>query len=261
MIFNLYVFVVLAIALFTLAVGSYTVLKAYKIGEEEKTAVDDKRYELEKDFYLVSTVGGITLITRIVAIPLFFITVLSLIPSVPSAMCEFGVFQAGSPYSWIDFGLKLVTVFVFGGWLFIHYANGKVKSSPLMGSLSRGFVMMMPLVYLDAIFDILFFGSLKPLVVPCCMVIYSPLSSVGITCPFCLVTFQMPLLLGVIPAYFVALGLVLWSFKLRGYSIKYSFQKDTSPLINKALIASMLLATIGTLLLVIQVLIGPLGVG
>ncbi len=94
MIVNLYVAADLAIAFFALAVGFYAALKAYKVDSAEKNATSDQRYELEKDFSLVSTVGWMTLATRILAIPLFWVTVVSLIPSVPGAMCEFGVFQA-----------------------------------------------------------------------------------------------------------------------------------------------------------------------
>ena len=92
-----------------------------------KAASADQRYELEKDFYLVSTVGWMTMGTRILAIPLFWLTVVSLIPSVPGAMCEFGVFQAGAPWSWADLGLKFVTMFAFGGWLFFDFMNRKLK--------------------------------------------------------------------------------------------------------------------------------------
>lgn len=256
MIFNLPVAVVSAIALFALVVGSYTATKAYKVGEKEKTATGEQRYELEKDFYLVSTVGWMTFVSRIVAIPLFFIAVISLIPSVPGAMCEFGVFQAGSPWSWVDLGLKLVTLFAFGGWLFIDYANRKQKGSPFMGILSRGFVLLTPLLYVDAFLDIVFFGSLNPLVVPCCMVVYPP--TAFFSCPFCLITFQMPLLMGAIPAYAISLALMIWSFLLKSCSRKLDIQLG-NPIISKALVTSIILAIVGTLLLVTQILLGPLG--
>ena len=173
MIVNLYVSVDLAIALFTLVVGSFAALKAYKIEEGSKSASTEQRYEQEKSFYLVSTVGWMTMGTRLLAIPLFWLTVVSLIPSVPGAMCEFGVFQAGSPFSWANFGLKFLTMFAFGGWLFFDFMNRKMKGSPLMGSLSRWFVLLVPLLFVDALLDLSFFGLLKPLVVPCCMVVYS----------------------------------------------------------------------------------------
>src|SRR3989304_3388992 len=118
MILNLYVAVDLAIAFFALAVGSYAAFKAYKVEAAEKTAIADQRYEVEKDFYLVSTVGWMTFATRIISIPLFWVTVISLIPSVPGAMCDYVLFQAGFPLLWGNLGLIPFTIFAFGGWLF-----------------------------------------------------------------------------------------------------------------------------------------------
>jgi hypothetical protein len=255
---NLYVAVDLAIALFALAVGSYAAFKAYKIEQKGDVAESDQRYELEKDFQLVSTVGWMTLGTRILAIPLFFATVISLISSVPGAMCEFGVFQAGSPFSWADFFLKLFTMFAFGGWLFIDYANRKLKNAPLTRSLSRGFVMLLPLLFADAILDIAFFGSLQPLVVPCCMVAYpSPATSLfNIGCPFCYVTYEMPLLMIVIPLYAVSVALIIWSLILKKASREFTDQQDSSPMLSKALLTSICLAVVATIVLVIQVAIG-----
>ena len=259
MIVNLYVAVDLAIALFALAVGCFAALKAYKIEERSKVASGDQRYELEKDFYLVSTVGWMTLGTRILAIPLFWITVVSLIPAVPGAMCEFGVFQAGAPWSWADLGLKLFTMFAFGGWLFYDIMNRKLKSSSMMASLSRGFVLLMPLLFIDALLDISFFGGLKPLVVPCCMVVYSNtvpgLFNIG--CPFCFITYQYPLLWGVIAAYSVSVALVVWSFLFRrSLSKKNDDQKEISSLLQKVMLACLILAIIGTFLLVLQIGLG-----
>jgi hypothetical protein len=259
LIVNIYVVVDLAIAVFALAVGTYAAYKAYKIGEADKPIESDKKYEFEKDFYLVSTVGWMTLGTRVLAIPLFFVAVISLIPSVPGAMCEFGVFQAGSPFSWADFGVKLFTMFAFGGWLFIDFLNRKMKSAPMMRLLSRWFVLLIPLLFVDALLDIAFFGSLQPLVVPCCMVIYSNAAATpfGIGCPFCFVTYQMPLLMGVIPAYAISIALLIWSYAFKRSSDKLDIESNSLRLISKAMIASTLLAVVGTILLVIQVTLGP----
>jgi len=257
---NIYVTVDLAIAFFALVVGSYTAFKAYKVQGGAIHALGDRRYVLEKDFYLVSTVGWMTLGTRVLAIPLFFVTVISLISSVPGAMCEFGVFQAGAPFSWMDLGLKLFTIFAFGGWLFFDLINRKLKSSPFIGNLSRSFLLLMPLLLVDAILDIAFFGSLKPLVVPCCMVIYSPNSLLS-GCPFCLVTYKMPLLMGVIPSFALALALVVWSYLFKRCSIRQGIREDYSSMLLKALKASMILSIIGIVLLIIQFAIGPLATG
>jgi hypothetical protein len=249
----------LAIALFALSVGSFAAYKAYKIENASKLASNEQRYELEKDFYLVSTVGWMTLGTRILAIPLFWLTAISLIPSVPGAMCEFGVFQAGAPWSWADLGLKVFTMFAFGGWLFFDFMNRKTKGSPFMGSVSRWFVLLIPLLFIDALLDLLFFGSLKPLVVPCCMVVYSNTASslFNIGCPFCFITYKYPLLWGVISTYAVSGALVLWSFLFNRFSGKnVEARKDMSPLMKKVLQISIILAVIGTLLLLIQIKLG-----
>jgi hypothetical protein len=259
MIVNLYVSVDLAIALFTLAVGSYAALKAYKIEEGAKTTSNEQRYEQEKSFYLVSTVGWMTLGTRILAIPLFWLTVVSLIPSVPGAMCEYGVFQAGSPYSWANFVLKFVTMFAFGGWLFFDFMNRKMKGSPLMGSLSRWFVLLVPLLFIDALLDLSFFGLLKPLVVPCCMVAYSGTANslFNIGCPFCFVTYKFPLLWGVIAMYASSLALVVWSFLFQHSTRKLgNARHEVTPVMRKVLLAAVILAVIGTVLLLMQVSIG-----
>lgn len=256
MIINLPVAVDLAIAFFALAVGLYAAIKAYKVEEGIKAASSDERYELEKDFYLVSTVGWMTFATRILAIPLFWVTVISLIPAVPGAMCEFGVFQAGSPFSWADLGMKLFTMFAFGGWLFFDFMNRKLKGSPFMGSIARVFVLLLPLLFIDALLDLAFFGALQPLVVPCCMIVYSNTATglFNIGCPFCFITYKYPLLWGVLSAYAVSVALVFWSFLFQRSSRKADgVQKEISPLMKKVLLASMILAVIGTVLLLMQI--------
>jgi hypothetical protein len=194
--------------------------------------------------------------TRLLAIPLFWLTVVSLIPSVPGAMCEFGVFQAGSPFSWANFALKFITMFAFGGWLFFDFMNRKMKGSPFMGSLSRWFVLLVPLLFVDAILDLSFFGLLKPLVVPCCMVVYSGTATglFNIGCPFCFITYKYPLLWGVFGTYMVSLALVVWSVLFQKFTHNFGNEKkEVNPTLRKALLAGVILAVIGTILLLMQI--------
>ncbi len=260
MIVNLYVAVDLAIAIFALTVGSFAAYKAYKVDEGSKAVQSDQHYEVEKDFYLVSTVGWMTLGTRVLAIPLFWITVISLIPAVPGAMCEFGVFQAGAPFSWADLGLKLFTMFAFGGWLFMDLMNRRLKGSPLMGKLARGFVLLIPLLFVDALLDLAFFSSLKPLVVPCCMVAYSNTATglFNIGCPFCFITYKYPLLWGVLTAYALSVALIIWSLLFQKSSRGLDLKGEHLPLMRKTLMASVVLAIIGTVLLLIQIQTGSM---
>jgi hypothetical protein len=141
----------------------------------------------------------------------------------------------------------------------MDYVNRKLKGAPMMRSLARGFVLLAPLLVVDAVLDIAFFASLEPLVVPCCMVVYAnPAESLfGIGCPFCFITYEYPLLWGVISAYAISLGFVIWSFMVKRSARILSIQEESSPILSKALVASIALAVIGTILLAVQIFLGP----
>ena len=259
MILNMGVTAIMAIAVFSLATASYTAYKAYRIGEKADSSSIEERYGMEKDYYLVSNVGWITLGSRVAAIPLFFLTVISLIPSIPGAMCEFGVLQAGYPYSWIDFFMKLGTLYVFGGWLLVDYLNKKCLHSPLMGTLARSFTLITPILFVDAFLDLMFFGTLQPLVVSCCRVVYPPES--GFSCPFCFVTYIEPLFLAVIPAYGIAAFLVVSSIIAQRLGKRSDeFRASSAGPVKTFLKVAILLATAGTILMIVQLMLGPIGV-
>jgi hypothetical protein len=122
-------------------------------------------------------------------------------------------------------------------------------------------VLLVPLLFIDAALDIAFFAGLKPLVVPCCMIIYPTATSglFNIGCPFCFVTYTYPLLWGVIPAYAISIGLIAWSSLFKRSAAKLKTESSITHLLSKALKASIILALIGTFLLIVQILIGPLG--
>jgi len=91
------------------------------------------------------------------------------------------------------------------------------------------------------------------------MVIYSnPASTLfGIGCPFCSDTYEMPLLMGVIPAYAISLALIVWSYVFKRSFHELDVQDEISRTLSKAMIASIILAVIGTILLIAQMVLGP----
>jgi hypothetical protein len=95
------------------------------------------------------------------------------------------------------------------------------------------------------------------------MVVYPSVGSglFNIGCPFCFVTYTYPLLWGVIPAYAFSIALVAWSFLFKRAAVKLKTESSVSRLLSKALKVSIVFAFIGTLLLIAQMLIGPLGSG
>jgi len=187
------------LGIFGLALVLFSATKAYSIARKSAHASLEEKYQLEKDYYLLSTVVWIILASRVVASGLFWATNESLIALIPGAMCQFGVYQAGSPYSWIDQGIKLIVTIVYGIWLTLDYINRRTKGSPLISSLSRLFILMAPLLLIDTVLDLLFYGSVKAVTVPCCRIVFDQTSAVP--CPYCFVFHDAPLFLMVIVSY------------------------------------------------------------
>ncbi|MEM3365114.1 MAG: hypothetical protein QXM93_01700 [Candidatus Methanomethyliaceae archaeon] len=210
--------VMVILGVFGLALMLYTVPKAYKISKRVSKASLEERYGLEKEYYLLSTVVWVVLITRIVASVLFWVTNESLIPLVPGAMCQFGVNQAGAPYSWIDNGVKLIVLLVYGIWLSLDFLNRRVKGAPLMRALSRLFLLLAPILVLDLALDLGFYFTVSAVTVPCCRVVFTAESP--IPCPYCFVFHDAPMFIVVIACYGLAISLVIWSFVIRYFMQK-----------------------------------------
>ena len=130
-----------------------------------------------------------------------------------------------------------------------------------MGALSRGFVLLLPLAFhRRRSWIIAFFGGLRshwlfPAAWSCTSNTAPGLFNVG--CPFCFITYQYPLLWGVIPAYSVSIALVVWNFLFRRSSKNNPEIRDEILGVNrKVVLACIILAVTGTVLLVLQMALG-----
>ena len=260
MIINIFVAVDLVLALFALVIGLYAAYKAYTIEGAEKSAALDRRYELQKRLLPCFYGGVVNFWNKSCGNPSFFHHRHFLNPCRSWSNVRVWVFQAGSPSLWAALSVKLFTLFAFGGWLFFDFNNRRLKNSPLIGSLSRWFVLLIPLLVIDALLDILFFSTLQPLVVPCCMVSYTFNTVLG-GCPFCLVTYEMPLLMPVVALFSISLGLICWGFlynrRIGGVDgIDKEINKNTN---RRRMILALVLAIASIIVLIVQGLIGPLG--
>jgi hypothetical protein len=99
---------------------------------------------------------------------------------------------------------------------------------------------------------------LKPLVVPCCMVAYPSTenSLFNIGCPFCFVTYKYPLMWGVLATYAAASALLLWGYLFQRSAAKTKLTQETAPLQKKFVKVAIVLAVVGTVLLVAQAVLG-----
>ncbi len=241
--------VMVVLGLFGLALVLFASTKAYGISRRISTATLEGKYQLEKDFYLLSTVVWVVLISRIAATGLFWVTNESLIPLIPGAMCQYGVYQAGTPYSWLDNGVKLVVLLVYGIWLTLDLINRAAKGAPLSKSLSRLFLLITPLLFLDTGLDLAFYSSLVPVVVPCCRIVFTAEST--LPCPYCFIFHDAPLFLIVVASYGISLALVVWGLAVTYYSKKDARVESVSmPVLRKLILISLAFAVIGTIALV-----------
>lgn len=237
------------IGVFGIAITLYAAPKAYLIARRASKASMEEKYELEKSFYLLSTVIWVVLITRIVASALFWATNESLIPLIPGAMCQFGVNQAGAPYSWIDNGVKLIVLLVYGNWLVLDFINRKVKGAPLMASLSKLFLFITPLLFLDLILDLGFYFTVSPVVVPCCRIIFAP--EVPVPCPYCFVFHDAPMFITVIASYGLSISLTVWGFTVGRYARKYpEIESVAMDVVKKLAMLSLGFSIVGTISLI-----------
>lgn len=241
------------LGLFGLALMLFSATKAYSISRKSSKASLEEKYSLEKEYYLLSTVVWIIMITRVVASGLFWATNESLIALIPGAMCQFGVNQAGTPYSWIDNGVKLIVIMVYGIWLTLDFINRRTKGSPLLASLSRLFILMTPLLLLDTVLDLIFYSSLNPVTVPCCRVIFDATSAVP--CPYCFIFHDAPLFLVVVISYGLSIAAVIWSLAIRHYSKSGGDLESVGmSAIRRLVTFSLIFAVIGTIALIPAIL-------
>ncbi|MCX8182422.1 MAG: hypothetical protein N3D12_04830 [Candidatus Methanomethyliaceae archaeon] len=250
--------VMVILGAFGLALTLYTVPKAYKIGKRLSRASLEEKYGLEKEYYLLSTVVWVVLITRIVASVLFWATNESLIPLIPGAMCQFGVNQVGAPYSWIDNGVKLIVLLVYGIWLSLDFLNRRVKGAPLIKALSRLFLLLVPILILDLAVDIGLYFTVSAVTVPCCRVVFTAESP--IPCPYCFVFHDAPMFIVVIACYGLAISLVVWSFVIRYFMKKVpEIENVGMEAIRRLVTLSLGFAIMGTVALIpaIMQVMGP----
>jgi hypothetical protein len=152
----------LGLALPAAAVGS-RVARGWRAG-----AGLEERHELEKRVYLVITLMAVGLSLRLALVPLWFLTLSSLIPHVPGAMCLAGVHMLDSPWSFVASSLKIVVPLVYAYWLVLNALDRRVASQPLMRLKLLLLAPIALLVIVESGLDFHVLASVEPRSVSCC---------------------------------------------------------------------------------------------
>ena len=169
MVLNFYIITYLICAVISLFIGSIATLTGYKIWKRwDITNSAETQYRLEKKVYLIISVLSIGFILRLFAFPLWFLTLNSMIISIPGAMCLAGVHNANAPLAYIASTFKLILPAIYGFWLILNLLDRKVATQPFMKLKLFLLTPLGLLILSETITDIFFLFSVPLRQVSCC---------------------------------------------------------------------------------------------
>ena len=132
-----------------------------------------QQYKLEKESYLGATVVKYIFFIKIALFLFFIFTLEKLALILPGAMCATGVVNA-SEYGISLFILKVINLYLFAYWLFLHKEDMKNERTPYMRLKFQIFIPLYFLLIGEIFLELLFFFSIDfEAVVDCCGVIFS----------------------------------------------------------------------------------------
>lgn len=160
-----------AISLFLMAAAVFSALFFYRRLRGSEGA--DEKAQAENGIYLALLFLFTALLLRLVAWPLFYILLQSLIPLVPGAMCIFGVTQVKPIFVAFLQLLKPLAFFLIGGWLIFYGMDLSLRSRLLMGKSVRFLMAVTAIAVTDAAAELLFILDFEPpgVAVSCCTVV------------------------------------------------------------------------------------------
>ncbi len=168
MIFTTSALLQLAFAATTILLVVVAAWKAVDIWDKWGKVSQEERYELEKGAYLTTSAVVIVLVVRLFMVPQFFWTMEGFIPSVPGAMCLWGVFNLMPTLAWGDLAVKFILPIFYVGWLMVAAINSRADTNPAMRGLMAFFLVASPLALLDSALDLYIMWGITPTEVSCC---------------------------------------------------------------------------------------------
>lgn len=173
MILNTYILTYLLLSFLSLAVGLAAIVHGLCVARKWRPErSSEEQYALEKKVYLSITLVTLGFYMRLMLVPLWFLTLQSLVPSIPGAMCLCGVHLAKTPYAFIATTLKFILPMAYGYWLALNALDRSIESQPLMRRKLYTLIPLGLLMVAESFFDLTFLFSVKPRVVECCSSIF-----------------------------------------------------------------------------------------
>jgi hypothetical protein len=161
------------ISTISLAIGIVAAIVGYRVRRQwglEESA--EKQNILEKQVYLVISLIGVGLILRLFLVPLWFITLLKLMPTIPGAMCLTGVHMASPWYGFSATALKFGLPVLYAFWLVMNYLDRRVKSQPFMLTKLSLLWPIVGLMFIESYIDLSFLLKFEPKPTACCASVF-----------------------------------------------------------------------------------------
>jgi hypothetical protein len=169
MILNNFVVSYLVMSIISLAVCVPASLVAWVTARGWKSGMTcEEQAQLEKKVYLVITLLCLGFFIRLFMIPLWFLTIQSLIPSIPGAMCMAGIHLLDTPVSYIATILKFFIPLAYIYWLILDGADRRIECQPFMRMKLMIVIPLALLMASESALDIHFLLKVKPVIVSCC---------------------------------------------------------------------------------------------
>ncbi len=128
----------------------------------------ERRFDLERRGYLVSTLLAVGLLFSIVLIPAWFATLASLVPSVPGAMCLTGVHMVRPEYAFPATIAKFFLPGAFLAWMLLRGLDARDRRQPHAAGLYRALPAVALLLALVSSLDVATLVTIEPRRVGCC---------------------------------------------------------------------------------------------
>ncbi len=128
----------------------------------------EEQDKIARKIYLVITLLCLGLALRLFMIPLWFLTLQSLVPYVPGAMCLAGVHLLAGCWSFTATIMKFFIPLGIIYWLILNSVDRKIESSPFVKTKLTLVIILAVLVSIESFLDLNSLVSIHPRIVSCC---------------------------------------------------------------------------------------------
>ncbi len=159
------------VVLFLLLIAGRTAVRVLRFWDPASDS--NRQISLESEIWLSSTLVAYALAFQILTLILFVIAADQFSGAIVGAMCATGSLLAND-YGVPALVIKLVGVFLYGGWILLHQLDIRSEQYPLVRRKYVYLLILFPVLIADIVLQSMYIGLLKPdIITSCCAVVFS----------------------------------------------------------------------------------------